>query len=192
MKPFVPLALLALALASLDATAQQYPKLKPGLWQMSRTADRAGAQGMPPITICFDESVQKEMFDMGVGQMRGMCSKTDFHMNGSGGTAETICNFGGTTAHSRSTLTLIGDTAYRTEVDTTFDPPMNGTTAKSHMTLEGKYLGACKPGQRPGDVTLPGGQVMNMRDMSGGRPPGPASAPPSGAQSAPKSAPAPR
>ena len=181
MKPFVVAGLVALALASSGASAQQYPKLKPGLWQMSRNSDRAPDKaGMPPITVCFDESVQKEMWDMGAGAMRGMCSKTDFHMNGSGGSGETICNFGGSTAHSKSSMTLTGDTAYRTEVDTTFDPPMNGM-ARSHMTIDGKYLGACKPGQRPGDVTMPTGQVMNMRDMAGGRPPGPP----------PRSAPAP-
>jgi hypothetical protein len=186
MKPFVSIALVALALASPAAIAQQYPKLKPGLWQMSRASDRADKAGMPPITICFDESVQKEMWDMGVGQMRGMCSKTDFHMSASGGSGETVCNFGGSTAHSKSTMTLSGDTAYRTEVDTTFDPPMNGTMAKSHMTIEGKYLGACKPGQRPGDVMLPNGSVMNMRDMNAGRPPAPNGAPRTAPAPAPK------
>jgi hypothetical protein len=170
MKPLVPLALLALALASTGAVAQQYPKLKAGLWQMSRTSDRPGDRSTP-ITICFDDTVQKEMWDMGAGQMRGFCSKTDFHMSASGGTGETICNFGGSTAHSTSKMTLTGDTAYRTEVDTTFDPPMNGNMAKSHMTIEGKYLGACKAGQRPGDVTLPNGQVVNMTDMNAARPP---------------------
>src|SRR6516165_10518918 len=111
MKSRFTLALVMLALASVPAAAQQYPKLKPGLWQMSRSSDRQGGAGMPPVTICFDESVQKVMW--------GMCSKTDFHMTASGGTGETICNFGGSTAHSKSTMTLTGDTAYRTEVDTT-------------------------------------------------------------------------
>jgi hypothetical protein len=191
MKSRFTLALVMLALASVPAAAQQYPKLKPGLWQMSRSSDRQGGAGMPPVTICFDESVQKEMWDMGAGAMRGMCSKTDFHMTASGGTGETICNFGGSTAHSKSTMTLTGDTAYRTEVDTTFDPPMNGTMAKSHMTIDGKYLGACKPGQRPGDVTMPNGSVMNMRDMAAMRPPNAAPTAPSAPTAPPRSAPPP-
>lgn len=33
------------------------------------------------------------------------------------------------------------------------------------MTLEAKWLGACKPGQKPGDIVMPGGFKMNVRDM---------------------------
>jgi len=180
MKTLVPLALFAAALASAGAAAQEYPKLKPGLWELNRMSDRPNDKGMQ-TTVCLDESVQKEMWDMGVGAMRGMCSKTDFHMSGGRGTGEAICNFGGSTMHSKSTMTLAGDTAYRTEVDTTFDPPMNGM-AKSHSTIEAKYAGGCRPGQRPGDVTMPNGMVMNLRDMAAGRPP---------AAAAPRPAPAP-
>ena len=34
--------------------------------------------------------------------------------------------------------------------------------------IEGRHVGACKPGQRPGDMTLPNGQTMNIRAMTGG------------------------
>ena len=179
MKPFAALGLFALALASSGALAQEYPRLKAGLWELNRLSDRANDKGMR-TTVCLDESVQKEMWDMGVGAMKGMCSKSDFHISGSHGSGEFVCNMAGSQMHSKSTMTLMGDTAYRTEVDTTFDPPLNGM-AKSHSTLDAKYTGACKPGQRPGDIMLPNGSVMNMRDMAGGRPPA----------AAPRAAPAP-
>ena len=108
---------------------------------------------------------------MGLGAMKGMCSKTDFRISGGKGSGEFICNMGGSTMHSTASMVLTGDTGYRTDVDTTFDPPLNGM-AKSHSTVEARYTGACKAGQRPGDMLLPNGQTMNMRDMAAGRTPG--------------------
>ena len=158
------LVVLCTALLPLTAAAQEYPRLKAGLWEITRMSDRPQDKGMH-MTICLDESVQKEMWDMGVGAMKGMCSKSDFHISGGKGSGEFVCNLGGTTMHSHSTMTLTGDTAYRTEIDTTFDPPMGGL-AKSHSTMDARHTGACKAGQRPGDMTLPNGQVMNMRDAA--------------------------
>ena len=33
------------------------------------------------------------------------------------------------------------------------------------MTIEAKWLGACKPDQKPGDIVMPGGIKMNVKDM---------------------------
>ena len=33
------------------------------------------------------------------------------------------------------------------------------------MTIEAKWLGACKAGQKPGDIMMPGGMKMNITDM---------------------------
>ena len=160
------------ALLPLAAAAQEYPKLKPGLWELTRSSDRPTPPGGMRMTICMDEPLQREMWDMGVGAMKGMCSKTDFHLSGGKGNADFVCNMGGTTMHSRSSMTVTGDTGYRTEVDTTFDPPLNGM-AKSHSTVDARYTGACRAGQRPGDMVLPNGQTVNIRDMTPGRlPPG--------------------
>ena len=32
-------------------------------------------------------------------------------------------------------------------------------------TIEAKWLGACKPDQKPGDIMMPGGMKMNIKDM---------------------------
>jgi hypothetical protein len=47
------------------------------------------------------------------------------------------------------------DTGYRMKSKTTFDPPMRGMR-ESSMTIEAKWLGPSKPGQRPGDVSMKG------------------------------------
>ncbi|HEY1326698.1 MAG TPA: DUF3617 family protein [Casimicrobiaceae bacterium] len=158
-----PLLFVACALLLPIASAQDYPKLRPGLWEMKRSADRAGPGGQA-MKICLDESLQREMYDMGLGTMKGMCSKHDFKLSGNRGTGDFVCTVNGSTWHSKSTMTINGDVGYRTEVDTTFDPPVNGQST-AHTVMEARYTGPCAAGQQPGDVTLPNGQTMNMRNM---------------------------
>ena len=69
---------------------------------------------------------------------------------------------------SQAVMTLTGNDAYRTEAHATFDPPMNGMK-ESTTVLEGKHVGVCKPGQQPGDMTMPNGQTMNIRQMMKGK-----------------------
>ena len=161
----VALAVLLTALAS-PALAQDYPKLKPGLWEMERSSERATNQPNR-MTMCLDDSVQKEMFDMGAGAMKGMCSKHDFKLSGNRGTGDFICDMGGSKMHSKSTMVMTGNTGYRTEIHTTYDPPFMGQT-ESTTVLTARHVGACKQGQRPGDMVMPNGQTLNMRDAMGG------------------------
>ena len=173
---------LVVALGMTSAFAQDYPKLKPGLWEMERTAER-GAQHPNRMTMCLDDTVQKEMFDMGAGAMKGMCSKHEFSMSGSRGTGDFICDFGGSRMHSKSTMQLTGNTGSRTEIRTTYDPPFMGQS-ESTTILTARHVGACKPGQRPGDMILPNGQTLNVRDAMGGPAKGSITPPPRGAGAA--------
>jgi hypothetical protein len=157
----VVLALPAGAGAAVPA-AQDFPKLRPGLWELTRSSDRTAGHAPQRTTICLDDSVQKQMYQAGLGAMGSMCSKHDFRLEGQRGEAEFVCTVGPTRLHSKAVMTLHGDTAYRTEIDTTFDPPMHGT-ARSHAVLDARRTGRCKPGQRPGDVTLPNGSTINLR-----------------------------
>jgi len=159
------------------ALAQDFPRLKAGLWEMERASDRATNQPNK-MTMCLDDSVQKQMFDMGTGAMAGMCSKHDFSFSGNRGTGDFVCDIAGSRMHSKSTMVLNGNTSYRTEIRTTYDPPFMGQT-DSTTVLTARHLGACKAGQRPGDMVMPNGQTLNVRDVMGGaRPPGAAKGPP--------------
>src|SRR5690242_10892465 len=154
------------------ALAQDFPRLKAGLWEMERASDRATNQPNK-MTMCLDDSVQKQMFDMGTGAMAGMCSKHDFSFSGNRGTGDFVCDIAGSRMHSKSTMVLNGDTSYRTEIRTTYDPPFMGQT-ESLTVHTARRLGECKQGQRPGDMVLPNGQTLNVRDIMGGAkgPPG--------------------
>ena len=158
----------ALLLATcLPAAAQDFPKLKPGLWEMSTTSSRRAGDAAR-TTVCLDNSIQQDMIKMSSGMMAGMCSKSDFKGSGNKFTGDAVCNLGGSTMKSHSVMTLTGNTAYRTEAHATFDPPLAGQ-AVTDTVIEGRYVGACKPGQQPGDMTLPTGQTLNIRNMMNGR-----------------------
>ena len=176
---------LALAMATWPALAQDFPKLKPGLWEMERSAER-GAHHPNRMTMCLDDTVQKEMFDMGAGAMKGMCSKHEFKMSGNRGTGDFICDFGGSRMHSKSTMQMTGNTGYRTEIHTTYDPPFMGQR-ETTTVLSARHVGACKPGQRPGDMLLPNGQTLNVRDTMSGAAKGSITPPPKGATGSQKS-----
>jgi hypothetical protein len=164
-------ALLWLAIAAVAAASpQDFPKLKPGLWEVSMMA--AGRDGQPPrvTMMCLDDSVQQDMYRMSTGMMAGMCSRHDIKVAGNKVTTIANCDLGVTKLQSQSVMTLAGNTAYHTEAHAMFDPPMNGAK-ESTTIIDGKHLGACKPGQQPGDMTLPGGQTVNVRQLLGRKEP---------------------
>lgn len=170
-------ALLGLSLAFAAVAAAQelpkdFPKLKPGLWEMERAIDSAAPPGGRPMpsdrtSMCLDESVQREMFDMASGAMKGACSRHDIKFAGNRMTADVVCSMGGSTMHSKSVMVLDGNSAYRTDVDTTYDPPFMGQS-HTKMVMRARNVGPCKPGQRAGDLVLPNGQTVNMHDMMNG------------------------
>lgn len=164
-------AAVAALVAAAPAAAQDFPQLAPGLWEMNRVSDAAPAQANANanrMTLCLDRSLSKEMFEMGVGAMKGMCSRHEFHLSGGRGTGDFVCEMGGSRMHSTSTMVLDGDTAYRTEIHTTWDPPFMDR-AKSDTVLTAHRVGACPPGERPGDVTTAQGTRFNIRDALEGQ-----------------------
>ena len=106
---------------------------------------------------------------MSVGAMVGLCSKHDLKIAGNKVTTEAVCDLGMTKMRSSSVMTLTGNTAYHTEIRASFDPPLKGTPADSLTVIDGKHVGDCKEGQKPGDMTLPNGQQMNIRNWMSGK-----------------------
>ena len=144
--------------------AQDFPKLKPGLWEMTMTTGKRDAPRL--TTICLDDSVQTQMYKMSTGMMAGMCSKHEIKVVGNKVTTIANCDLGIAKMQSQAVMTLNGNASYHTEARATFDPPMNGAKEQSSI-IDGKHVGACRPGQQPGDMTLPGGHTVNVRQLMG-------------------------
>ena len=46
------------------------------------------------------------------------------------------------------------------------------SATEAPMTLEAKWIGPCREGQRPGDIIMPGGIKLNIRSLTIGSGPG--------------------
>lgn len=153
------------AIVAAPALAQNVdlPLRKEGLWQMN-----SAVSGAPPTTstLCMDKTFGKEMLQMGSSMQKDLCSRNDVSRDGDKVHLHSVCKFGDTTATSKGTAVFSGDTAYRMDMHSTYSPPMMGMK-EARTTVEAKWLGACKPGQKPGDVTLANGMTFNLRGVGG-------------------------
>ena len=160
----IPAAIACIAFAG-AALAQDYPKLKPGHWELTITASKANNAPPQKSTMCVDDAIQREMVSMGAGMSREMCTKNEFKRDGARFVGNAECKMGESRIISRSVMTLTGDTAYRTEINATYDRPFMGMK-DSQTTLDGKYMGACPAGMAAGDFVGPNGQKFNIRGLA--------------------------
>jgi hypothetical protein len=169
MKMSFPLAALggAVALAAANAFAVDFPTLKAGMWE-SQVARQGAPQKAPAMKMCMDASLQKEMMDAGMGQMKELCSKNDIRREGNRVYGNAECKFGESTMKSTSVTTFTGDTAYHIEIKATYDPPMEGKSSGSTV-IDAKWTGPCPAGMQAGDVLLPNGHKVNMRARGAGQ-----------------------
>jgi hypothetical protein len=150
----------ALLAASLDAGAADMPKRKSGLWEITTSAE---GQTTPPMQMCIDEKVDDLSRDMTQGDVK--CSKQDMRREGDRYVIDSVCKFGETTATSHIVVTGKLDSAYQMDIQSKYNPPMMGMS-EGRSTMKARWLGACKAGQRPGDMVMPGGMTINVYDAA--------------------------
>jgi hypothetical protein len=159
----IALTIAFLGLVGATAFAADLPVLKSGLWELSRsTSEQPESKRM--TTMCLDESVQAEMREFGLGMAKELCSKSDRRVEGNRLIIDAVCKLGVTTMTTHSVMTFSGNTSYHTEGSATYDPPMMNMS-ESKSSIDGKWIGDCKAGQQPGDITLESGQTINIKSM---------------------------
>lgn len=163
---FVVAVLAAIGMSA--ASAQSFPKMKSGMWESTTKTDQAGV-AMPATLMCIDDSVIEPMMKLGQGIAQGMCSKNESSISGNKVTGNVECKIANSTIRSKSVTTFNGDTSYRTETKSTYEPPLYGTKEASTVT-EAKYVGPCKTGMKPGDISS-NGMTINVLNASRGAPP---------------------
>jgi hypothetical protein len=147
--------------------AQDFPTRKAGLWEIAMTM--SGGQ-MPPqqTKMCIDAATDAELFKLGMNASQGMCQRHDMKRDGGTVTVDAECKMGDTTASTHAVTTFTGDTAYHTDINTKFDPPMAGHAA-SVMVQDAKWTGPCPADMQPGDIEMANGIKMNVKQMLGGK-----------------------
>ena len=157
------LALLALLPAG-DAAAVELPVRKAGLWEMKVV--RAGSP-VPDMTMqhCTDETTDKEMSAAVSPMGKEMCSKQDIQKTAAGYVSDSVCGIAGVSITSHAEITGDFNSAYTVKSTSHSERGPGGAPRDSTTTIEAKWLGACKPDQKAGDIMMPGGMKMNVKDM---------------------------
>ena len=141
---FAALAAIGVGLPVSTFAQVEPPHRKPGLWEQSVALPGNNAMAMQ---MCIDEETEKQYSAMG---KRPGCTQEFQKIPGG-------YSFKGACEGKTATGTVIGDfdKALKIEVDS------EGT----HLTSNLKYLGPCPADRKPGDVVMPGGRVVNMKDL---------------------------
>jgi hypothetical protein len=151
------------ATSGLAAPANDFVQRKAGLWEIKTSNTMMG--GMT-ITLhqCTDASTDLMVQRQGEQMSDQNCAKHDISRSGNRVTIKSVCTADGTTVTSVGSFTGDFETAYAGQIESRFEPPMQGLGSMT-ISMEGRWLGACKPGQEPGNVEMPGMGGFNLGEM---------------------------
>jgi hypothetical protein len=157
------LPLIALASTPTLAASVEMPIRKAGLWEIHMQHE---GTKLPDIAIqqCTSEAVDREFTSEFAPATKSACSKQDIQKTATGYVSDSVCTAGGATVTSHAETSGDFNSAYTVRVTSHSEGSRLGTH-DSKMTLTAKWAGACKEGQKPGDVVMPGGLKMNLRDL---------------------------
>jgi hypothetical protein len=150
--------------AVLPASAAELPIRRPGLWEI-KIKLTGGAAPTAMMRHCTDETIDREMSTLFNPLAPPPCKQTEIQKQGDKYSIDATCRA------DDKTFTLHSDVAgdffstYTVVTETKIQETPDSEPYVSNMTLEGKYAGSCKPGQKPGDVTMAGGMKVNVKDM---------------------------
>ncbi len=137
------------------------PTRKPGFWEQTITMETGRGMVMKS-QLCTDATVEKKMSVMGQSMAGSSCSKNDIRKTPTGFAFDSVCNIAGQTTTSSGVATGDFQNGYR--IDTV---SKSGSGRESKMHIEGKWVGPCPAGRKPGDMVMPGGMVVNVANMGG-------------------------
>lgn len=136
---FAALAISAIVVASAStaASAAEAPRLKPGLWEMHAQSSAGGVNTALPTTLCIG-AMSDQQRQVEQDNIKNRCSKWESRELDGKWVVDAVCSSRGHTV-SKHTVTSLGGDSYSEE-----NSAQQGT-----MSSDGKWLGACKAGQKP-------------------------------------------
>jgi hypothetical protein len=151
-------------LSAAAAHAVELPVRQAGLWEMKMV--RTGSP-LPEMTMqhCTDATTDKAMSAMAAPMSKEACSKNEIQQTATGYVSDTVCSVAGMSMTSHSEISGNFNSAYTVKTTSHSERGPSGVARDTTMTIEAKWLGACKPDQKPGDIVMPGGIKMNVNDM---------------------------
>ena len=151
-----------LALSS-PALAGDLPTRKAGLWEMKIV--KVGGL-VPEMTMqhCTDATTDKEMNNSVSPLAKQICTRQDIQKTATGFVTDSVCSVAGVSMTTHAEIVGDFNSGYAVTSTTHSDKGPTGKPLDATTRIEAKWLGECKPGQKPGDILMPGGFKLNVKD----------------------------
>lgn len=164
--PRLVIAALLSTLASASALALELPAHRPGLWELKLKMGNAANSALA-LQSCMDARSNTLLAALASGWAEDACAKPEMRRENERLVIESHCNVGGANLASHAEITGDFDRAYTLRVTTR--PPQGAAASAGahHLTADARWLGECPAGHKPGDIILPGGITMNVRNIKG-------------------------
>jgi hypothetical protein len=146
-----------------SAGATELPVRKPGLWEI-KIKLTGGAAPTAMMRHCTDESIDRQMSTLFNPLAPQPCPKSEIQKENDRFTIDATCRVDNKTVTLRSDVSGDFNSSYSVVTETRTQEPESEPSVSS-MTLEGRYVGSCKWGQKPGDVVMAGGLKVNIKEM---------------------------
>ena len=161
MRAVIVLLVLSIGYGVAGAAAADAPQRKSGLWEMKMTG------GHMPGAMAMQQCVDQKSDDISkMQEPKSNCTKNVVRREGDKIVGESVCKMEGTTVTTRTVFSGNFESAYKADIKSTYDPPMHGMR-ESASTIEAKWLGPCRAGQKAGDIVMPGmpGGMPNLQEL---------------------------
>src|SRR5208283_473199 len=116
--------LLILALLTLDlACAQDAPKRKSGLWEITRTSTYTQEQPRK-IQMCVDQASDNALKQLAEGMRGETCTTDKQSHDGDKLVVDATCKLSGSTSKTHAVITGTFESAYTIDSKSTYEPPL--------------------------------------------------------------------
>lgn len=170
MKLFVMTAILCGLSGGLTqaALAEEFdwPSRKPGQWELEMKASK----DMPAMTVqlCLDAATDKGMMEMGTGMAKSMCPGHKITREGEKIVIDSTCQVAGMTVSGRTEISGDFQSEYTMTTKAKMSGAPAGVDADTNVEHKARWKSeTCGDGMVPGDMLMPGGIKMNMKQMMG-------------------------
>jgi hypothetical protein len=122
---------------------------------------------MPAITaqMCLDPATDREMMDHALKLTDGKCKSITTRRDGKSFVIDADCTFAGRPTKSRTVVTGDLQSAYTVRSEGTMDDGKGKGPQATLMTQTATWKSADCPRMKPGDMTMPGGLKVNVKQL---------------------------
>jgi uncharacterized protein DUF3617 len=135
--------LLPLILIGSAAHADGQPEQKVGLWQRTSQATEDGKTQAPEKSQHCVDAATLEMVKKALAGAAKQCSRFDLRQVGNKWILDSVCHLGATTLTLHQETIMNCETAYHSESESSYSPPLSGG-GHSRTITDGVWAGPCK------------------------------------------------